>query len=259
MLVAAGRSSLYLRALLGTTSCGCSSPSEHCAPPWNFGGDPVSTSRRSHRQCARGIRQFRRFHARELFGEESADGFRSIPAIALVPTYHAMGHILALAIISAVAQLFSRLAGTLDFELGAHLSPHSADDMWVSDQNHDAAPAVNPRYRGAATPLHGLLRLRNPTWTGPQSFPCLWPCGVHPHEDVRNGQRSTSGHGGRPTDAGMVADNTRFGDMRHDGLSICPQKPAAFWGSEWLSVVSTRQIWRSRMAWKCPDGESTRS
>ena len=43
-------------------------------------------------------------------------------------------------------------------------------DVRVSDQNHEAAPAENPRYRGAATHLLGLLRLRNPTWTGEMVF-----------------------------------------------------------------------------------------
>ena len=40
-------------------------------------------------------------------------------------------------------ELQRRRRGDLDFELGAHLSPHSADDTSVSDQDHGVlnAPA----------------------------------------------------------------------------------------------------------------------
>ena len=134
-------------------------------------------------------------------------------------------------------ELQRRRRGDLDFELGAHISLIAPIIRGSATKTtRCGTPAtIGQRLILSGCPAFGIpSRLSRKYFSASGGAACS--------RTVLDGQRGVGSCWGRPAHCGMVADNTLFGDVRHDGLSL-PAEASCWWVFEMPSVgVSTLRV-----------------
>src|ERR1700739_3518397 len=123
-------------------------------------------------------------------------------------------------------ELQRRRRGDLDFEVRAHFSLHHAEGTERGSATKTARRAALA-IGGPRLTFSGCPALVVPRRVCRSHFPALRPALGTRTKYVLNSHLDAGTRCCRPAHVGMVADNTRFGDMRHVCLAICPPERAA--------------------------------